>query len=747
MGNSGSGGGEVRRRDFLGGIVAALGGGALGAFFHARARADTAALSSRPYLFFGAGDVAALRQKCASTMKPQLDALLRFAATHLGDPVPGALQGDYEGKGDMLQSPFLVSVVNFSFLSVVTDEERYREAGKRWTLGLASLGELVGTFDAEGNCVNCGYPEGWACVALAVAYDWLYPHFTEQERAMVRDRLERVTRALHAATVGHEWWTGAYLHHDTWIPLGGLGLGAMALLDDTTEARGWADCAAHELLASLSLLDSDGAWPEGACGWAFALQSVIPFLDAYRRRLPGSAAALLENVWLSNTWEHRVASRLPTGLFLGFGDCSASGGYQLTAFEGAPALRFLASEYQNPYAQWAAAREWESRPNPYTAVWEIIWADPALGEAPADELRGGVLFENQGLAFLRTGWDVQGTVLAFHCDSLLGRQAASSFRGDRAEQLNNSTTHVHADANSFVLWSRGELATAMAKYGQKETRFHSSLLVDGQGQYLTFGADHPGRPEGVITGFFASRQAGFVAGEAARCYPPGLSSYARRIYLVQPGIMFLIDDLSAERPVDLEWRIRLDDNAVVETSAGGFTSLLYTACTWVRLARPSGARLAALEEVGNHAVTISPGDKKTKAELVAVVLPSLPAEARPIIGTPDERSFVIEALGARVVATFARTPGVLEIQGRLAGHGTAAIVTEREDAEGIFVADSTWLAVKGELVLVASSPVTAAYSREGRSTRLTVEAQGPTVLTLKGVTLSVPAGRSEHEFG
>jgi len=746
MGNSRDG---SRRRGFLRSILAALGVGAPNTAESPRAEEGDfgetrAAISSRPHLFFTAADVPAIRRRCATSMKPGLDALIAYCTEHLGDEVPGELHGGYERKADQLQSPFLINIVNFSFCAVVTGDARYRDAGKRWALGLASMGDLVGTFYDEGKCGNCGYPEGWANTALAAAYDWLYPHFSPEERVIIRNKIALLTRALAVASVGDEWWTGAYLHHDTWIPLGGMGIGAMAILDEVPEALGWADRAAREILGALDWLADDGAWPEGPCGWAFALQSVIPFIDAYRRRLPSRAAELVNNGWLVNTWKFRVGSRVPSGRFLAFGDCRDTGGYQFTGYQGAPALRFLAARYRNPYAQWQAAREWEDRPNPYTAAWEIIWMDPSVGEVSPDDLPRGMLFDNQKMAFLRTAWDPRGTVLAFRCDSLLGARAASLFRADRAARFNNSTTHVHADANSFAIWSRGEFSMTMAKYGQNETQFQSSLLVDGQGQYTSFSASHAGRPQGEIIGFFHSPHASFVAGDAARCYPPGLSRYARRLYLVRPGIVFVVDDVAAERAVELEWRMHVDGDATVELVDGGFTSTLRGARTWVRLSLPSGARFDELTDDWNRTITMSPGGRTTAAGLAAVVLPSLPGSARPIISTPGPRSFLVEALGAKVAAAF----GGEEIPGRLSGDGTAAIATAMDGASGFFVADATRLSVDGERVLSASARVTASYAREGGSARLVVDAEAGAQIQLRGgVTLRVPAGRSSHDVG
>lgn len=733
-------GGFIGRRELLRGLLAAIGLGALPLSKIPRARASS---SSRPYLFFTAADIDGLRRKCATSMKPQLDALIGYARAHLDDPVPTSLEGDYERKADILQSPFLVNIVNFAFLAVITGEPRYRAAARRWALVLASMKDLVGTFSPEGKCVDCGYPEGWANTALAVAYDWLYPHLTASERAAIRRQLARITRALHEAAAGDEWWTRAYLHHDTWIPLGGLGIGAMALLDDTSEALAWADRAASELLSALDWLASDGAWPEGPCGWAFALHSVLPFLDAYRRRLPERAAALTRNAWLANTWKFRVASRVPSGLFLTFGDCRETGAYQFTAFEGAPALRYLAAKYENPYAQWQAAREWEKRPNAYTAAWEIIWMDPNVPEAPPDDLPTGTLFDNQGIAFLRTGWRARDTVVAFRCDSLLGRRAASLFRPDRAAQFNNSTTHVHADANSFAVWSRGSFALATARYGQNETRFHSTLLVDGQGQYTRFSAKHLGRPDGAVVDFFASRHASFVTGDASRAYPPGLTRYVRRLYLIQPGIVFVVDDVAAERSVALEWRLHVDRAAQLDLRDDGFTSLLYGSRTWVRVASPAAARFGEEVNTWNRAVTLSPAGPRKQARFVAAVIPSLPASATPTLRAPAARAFVIEALGARVTAAFDGR----EIPGRLSTDGAAAIVSEMAGSAGFLVAGATNLIFGGEPVFHASTPVTASYAREHGEGKLTVAAPRPAHITLRGgVTLRVPAGTSSHDI-
>ncbi|MFT3772093.1 MAG: heparinase II/III family protein [Minicystis sp.] len=663
-------------------------------------------------------------------MRPQLDALIQYADAHLAD-TPPALIGDYEGKGDLLQDPYLVSALCYAFLGVVTGDMRYREAGKKWALALAGMKDWVGILDPRGKCSNCGYPEGWGVTALAVAYDWLHDDYSEGERALIRAKIGAVCSGLHEGTLDGEWWTGANLHHDTWIPIGGLGVGAMAVFDELPDAPRWAERAKDALAEALDWLDGDGAWPEGPCGWAFAMISAVPFWDAYRIRFPVRAGAFLGHPWLQRTASFRIHARTPDGRFLGFGDCAPHGGYQQNALQAAPTLRWLAARYRDAHAQWQAAREWEKVPNPYTAAWEILWMDPGVGEAPPTDLPSGALFENQGMTFTRTGWSAGATVVAFRSDSLIGRRAASLYRPGKEERFNNSTTHVHADANSFAVWARGEFAIATARYGQKSSDLSNTLLVDGQGQYTRFGPDHVGRPDAMVTAFFASRFASLVAGEAARAYRPGLDRYARRVLLVDPGVVLVADEVDAQAPVDLEWRFHVEGEARLDLDADGFTSVLGGKTTIVRFASPRGAPLRQLADAYRRAVAINPGGRRAHADLGVVVVPSLPEGAGARIETPAESAFVIEALGATVLAAFARRGAMPEVPGRLAADGSAAAVSIGAGGVSFFAAAATRLARDGSPLFGASIPITLSYRRTGGGGFLTVAAPSPAHLTIE----------------
>jgi hypothetical protein len=202
----------------------------------------------------------------------------------------------------------------------------------------------------------------------------------------------------------------------------------------------------------------------------------------------------------------------------------------------------------------------------------------------------------------------------------------------------------------------------------------------------------------------------------------------------------VVDDVAAERPVDLQWRFHVEGDAKLDLGDGGFTSLLDGARTWLRLAQPAGARFGEETDDWNRAVVISPGEKRTRAKLTAVVIPSLPEDASPVIEAPSDRAFVVEALGARVLAAFDGR----EIPGRLSTDGAAAIVSQTHDTSAFFVAHATHVSASGEPLLSASTPVTASYGHG----LLTVTAQKPARMMLRGgITIDVPAGTSTHHVG
>jgi len=687
---------------------------------------------ARPRLFFAAREIAALKAKCAGPMQAQFDAVTKYAAEHLADAPPAKLEGDNEEKGLKIEHPFLTNILDFSFLYLVTDDPKYLAAAKRWTLGLARLEEWEGKVVQECKEGDRGLYTGFGLTALAAAYDWLYNEFTPAERRVIRAKIASRCEAIYRATFpedvekGGEWWGGAYLHHDHTIPVAGMGLGALAIMDEAPEARVWAARAEEEFLEATKRLGVDGGWHEGPCGWAFAMASFVPFWDAYSRAFP---TRLDDSTWLQETWRFRLYSRTPDGKFISFGDGRDTGNYQWTAYEAAPALRFIANRFGNPYAQWPAEQEWQARPNPYTAVWEIIWADTSLAPAPPDGLPQSALFENEGLAVMRTGWGATDTVVGFHCDSLVGAAAAEYHeKGD--DYMNTAVDHTHADANSLAIWSRGGFALRNAGYGQRDTGFQNSVLVDGGGQYRSFDRKaRPATPRGVVKRFFTSKFASFVEGEAAGCYPPGLDRFTRQVFLVSPGMVFVADRLSAEKEFLPEWVYHVEKAGKIETEPFGFTADTERLRTVVHVTGVDPLKASTADDKWNTGVRLTPPKKAADWNLIAAVVPSLPSEKVSVAGLTA--SSLAAARGAvTAVAAFSRDGNKFDAGDRITGSGAAAIAVIDGGTRGFVAVDATALSVDGMQVLSAPVPVTVSCVGSAAGGEVTIEAKEPTQVAI-----------------
>ncbi len=125
-------------------------------------------------------------------------------------------------------------------------------------------------------------------LAVAYGYDLLYDAMTDGQRAQCREALRKNVFApymeahalynpeLRAFTdhEGHwEWWTTCYFNWNSWVN-GGIGLAALAMLDEVPEAPKVVEMARASLKCVTPEWDQgdieDGGWDEGPMYWGAA---------------------------------------------------------------------------------------------------------------------------------------------------------------------------------------------------------------------------------------------------------------------------------------------------------------------------------------------------------------------------------------------------------------------------------------------------------------------------------------------
>jgi hypothetical protein len=530
------------------------------------------------YLYFGEEELLALRERAGSSQQRPFAALRAGVDANLWRrPLRGVDERFLHASSEVYFEETFSHLSNVMFTYLLTGETRYADVARSWLAELARYPTGGGS----------QYSVGPYIAVLAQGYRWLRAVLPADERDAIRTQLTSLVRAAYTCTVTPDraWWYQAHLHHDFWIPVAGMGLGALALLEEEPEAHLWAARAAAELQHALDLLGADGAWHEGAADWVYGLVLFLLFADAYR--LAGGPS-LYDHPWLRNTWRYRLYCWLPDDTYVYLNDSFRSGRYNILGSASAHVLRKLAAEYGNGYMQWLAARDerfdaapdhpgvyrspydWTTNrpyltPTMHGLAWNFLWYDPAVAATPPDALPTAHHFANQGLVIARSGWAADSSVVTFSCGPVGGHEAHRRvLAGDG--RIARGLTHAHAQATSFTLFARGQYVVVPPGYGRAASRFQNLVAVNGSGQL--WGPEF----EAAIEAVELSDDVDYVVGDATGTYPPefGIRRHRRHLLFLKPHFLVIADLLDADPAVggrvrQYTWQLHTDPQAVASS--------------------------------------------------------------------------------------------------------------------------------------------------------------------------------------
>jgi hypothetical protein len=402
---------------------------------------------------------------------------------------------------------------------------------------------------------------------LAVAYDWMYPHLTGEERDLVRGTLAfQGDRLYHHALNGNALLLSSILNH-TWLDTAGLGLAGVCLYDEHPPAREWVAFCRDRFVDTLlpRTVGIDGEFPE-PCPyvWEYSYTAAALFFEGLRRV---TGEDLLASPAFRRV-SHMLTHALSPAAGLAFDD-------DMTGFDRADGMAYgfrplmfrFASRFRDPIAQRYALYEgfeppgaersklypggrWYPEAREYNGHYEYLWCDESIPpEDPADPVPS-TLLRDAGWAILRTGWKAADTCLAFRSGTYLG-------------------PHDRMDQNKIVLQSGGEKLLEPL-YGANYMHFEyfkytpgsNTVLVDGQGQAeISKEAQHKrfmeqyktGNTNGRIILFETSPGFDAVIGDASGAYGDRLTRFWRCIAFIKPDCFLILDDLVAPRPSSFDW--------------------------------------------------------------------------------------------------------------------------------------------------------------------------------------------------
>jgi len=461
--------------------------------------------------------------------------IYQFVETSKEEGVPW--RGGFEGA--IVGCSYPIEVLGAAYR--LTGDERFGKHGARALVNAASRLTTDETFLSRGFY----YSRTFYVRALAFGYGWLWDQLAPAERTQVQTTLLGFVLDIHQRSQTDGWGRRPLHRVWNWDPglMGACGLGMLALEGETRVAEKAIvfDCRRH-LRDYLTLgIDADGCGHEGPNYLGYGIGAGVEFAEVLRRQGRGDLFTDT-NYHLIAPW--LIAETLPDGRrWNNLSDCGhdqrpypvylyACGRYAELAKDDArregerlsmsPLTRpldYLARFSERPgdrvlsYGALAELMGWEWRTGPgrldpagydaRTALAHVLLYEPVpASDGPAQYLPLAMHFRGRGLVVSRTGFGPDDVHLAIEA----GPHAAG---------------HDQSDKGTFTLRAYGGDLAIDSGYGNDgdplksgSSLAHNMVLIDGEGQPMTYHNQSSGR----ITGFCGGRLADWVRLDAREAW-------------------------------------------------------------------------------------------------------------------------------------------------------------------------------------------------------------------------------------
>lgn len=528
-----------------------------------------------PRVYVTDKELAELRKRARTTHRHLWQqALGRVRALRTEPPLPPA-------QKRRAQNDVGIAIAEAAFVYLIEKDPKYLNAAKKFM-------DAAVSYDIWGyanNKPNVDLAAGHLLYGLGWGYDLLYNDLSETERARYRNKLIKQARLLAEYFKPKSGRTFAYSQNHTFIPMAGLGVAAYALYDETSEAPEWASLARAIFDRVLATYSQDGYYYEGFEYWIFSTPWLIHYLDAHAHATGEDLYNLPGFREMHNYVAH---SMLPTGRYVfDFGDifegpltrAGKGDEYRRTHPEGRFHTNYnllyrVAQRFQSGEAQGVA--EWLKSFDQVNAedFWSLVWYDNNVKPLPIERQETSHYFRDHDVVFWRSDWTRNATAFAFKCGPSEGHHTTSLVKQFPDWRL--SSGHAHPDANSFIIFARGEYLTGDTGYaGVPLTEHHNTLLFGGKGQAKE-GAGHDAfagvpydRLDQIrIVQVKLEKDYILVRGDATSAYEPeiGVKKFVRQ-FEYKPAEGFTIrDEVEMVRPLVITSVLHADASFQKETN-------------------------------------------------------------------------------------------------------------------------------------------------------------------------------------
>ena len=514
-----------------------------------------------PYLFFSESDLPEIRDRM--TREPFLTRweIFKQNADKVVNTPPFVYNPEIKRSGRA--RTYLENAGKTSFAYIITGEEKYAKRAIEEATAIANgfiaeeNGEAV-WYNPTSRSWNKGADLNTAEVtyALAMVYDWCYDAMNEKEKETIKNAIinKGLKQYLYSIEgVRQDFWVGNPVSNWAGVLSGGMGLGAMAIYNESEDARkavAYAQKYVPQFLDHVFL--EDGGGHEGIMyaryGELFAL-----YFTMANQRLFGFDPTFWEtfNKKLAGYWDiYLYAPDLRYANFNNMGEDTFHDLWGLNhKIYGGPSsdINALMENLSggDPLLLWAADNGaprfyWEG-----ASPWFFLWRrGDAQAVAPDEkpELQDAVLFRGAGHAVLQS----DNLWMAYN----------AGWTSDKS--------HNNRDLGSFVLVADEERLVNDPGYGDGDALNHSTIVINNEDQIGGKGAKY--------LNFGSGKSFHYLVTDITAAYNPDyLKKFIRHVLMVNDTYFVIVDEIEVKESAPVEWRLQtrkpaevLDDqNAVV----------------------------------------------------------------------------------------------------------------------------------------------------------------------------------------
>jgi len=412
--------------------------------------------------------------------------------------------------------------------------------------------------------------------AFAIGYDWLYREWSDEQRRVLREAM--VQKAILPALKVYrerQWWSQAR-HNWNQVCNGGIGMAALALLDEVPDLCSEAlSHAVQSIQIPMREFAPDGAWGEGPGYWNYATSYNCVFLAALETAI-GTDLGLSQMNGFAETGLFPIYITGPTGRTFNFAD---GGDGTLRA----PQMFWLARKFNRPVYAWYARTH--ASPHPL----DLIWFDERGNDPQSEGLPLDKYFRYVEVVTMRTAWN----------------EPEAIFVGFKAGD--NKFNHSHLDIGTFVLDALGQRWAVdlgaddynLPGFFGRERWTYYRLRAEGHNTLVINPSQEPDqdpRAEAKIVRFVSRPDKAFAVADLTPAYARHAQKVLRGVMLDRKGQFVLVqDEVELKQQGEIWWFMHTP--ASVQVSDDGKTAILAQGGKQLRatLLSPDGARFAVMD--------------------------------------------------------------------------------------------------------------------------------------------------------